>query len=142
MARILFVDDEAERLQTISACLSDVGHTISIAESLQSGQQAMLSKPFDVLFVTDNLLKDQTSDLIATAKLADSSLAAIVFSASLSTASQLGAFDLLPLDCQMPRIITAARNAFTRALLFRENLALRTATEYLPGSQERNCQGV
>ncbi len=145
-AHILIIDDEESIRFSLRGILEDEGHTVSEAETGESGLDMLARQNPDLVFLDIWLPGIDGLSVLSSIKEQDSSLPVIMISGhgnieTAVNAIKRGAHDFIEKPLSLEKVVIAAVNALEFRELRRENLALRSRiaseqTEELTGESD------
>jgi DNA-binding NtrC family response regulator len=145
---LLLVDDDRQVLESMAAWLREQGHRVETASGVQTGQQALERKRFDLAVVDVRLSDGDGFDVLAHCRLHSPGTAVILITGygSVETAVEAiraGAFDLLTKPLIDEELELAIDRALNQREVIEENktlkaqLDLRFGMENIVGHDER-----
>jgi PAS domain S-box-containing protein len=134
MARILVVDDEETIRFAFESFLSDEGHAVAVASSVEGARQRMAEADFDLVFADIILGNRKGIEILRAAREQGLSCPVVMITGhpTLETASEavrLGAFDYIPKPVRQLTLLDACERALKQKALVDEKERYRSHLE-------------
>jgi DNA-binding NtrC family response regulator len=141
MARILIVDDEPNMRRILASNLRQDNHEIQEASGLEQAKRSLEANDFDLVFTDQKMPDGDGLSVLKAAHEEDPTLSVILLTAVATIelavdAMRHGAFDFLTKPFQLEVVRAAARRAYERTQLLRENELLKGTVVRLQGTSE------
>lgn len=146
MAQILLVEDEASMRRILQLMLSDDGHSVMEAASIEEGRIALSQFQFDLVISDQRLPDGEGLQILQFCNDSDWHVPLIMITAFATvdlavSAMRLGAFDFITKPFKPEAVLAAVHRAVQHTKLLRENVVLKNEVNRLHWGKTRLLGG-